>query len=185
MPILSEKQMEQQTPKKGYIQIYTGDGKGKTTAALGVAIRAAGYGMKTYIGQFMKGQHYGELTALSDHPCITIEQYGDTDCVHREKATQKHIDQAHHGLERARQILVSNQYDIIILDEINVAIWFDLVTLENVIELLDERPENVEVILTGRRAPAALIEIADMVSDVKEIKHYYNRGVKARTGIER
>ena len=176
---------KRQTHNKGCIQIYTGNGKGKTTAAIGLAIRAAGYGMKTYIGQFMKGQHYGELTALRDHPCITIEQYGDVECVHREEITQKHIDQAQQGLKQAREAMHSNQYDIIILDEINVAVWFDLITTEEVIELLNERPKNVEFILTGRRAPEAFLEMADLVSDVKEVKHYYNRGVKARTGIER
>jgi cob(I)alamin adenosyltransferase len=177
--------VKEKTDKKGYIQIYTGDGKGKTTAAIGLAIRAAGYGMKTYIGQFMKGQHYGELTALRDHPCITIEQYGDVECVHREEITQKHIDQAQQGLKQAREAMHSHQYDIIILDEINVAVWFDLITTEDVIELLNERPKNVEFILTGRRAPKAFLEMADLVSDVKEIKHYYKQGVKARTGIER
>lgn len=177
--------MIKQIHNKGCIQIYTGNGKGKTTAAIGLAIRAAGYGMKTYIGQFMKGQHYGELTALRDHPFISIEQYGDVACVHREEITQKHIDQAQQGLQRARKAMHSNQYDIIILDEINVAVWFDLITVEEVIELLNERPKNVEFILTGRRAPEAFLEIADLVSDIKEIKHYYNRGVKARTGIER
>lgn len=177
--------MKEKTDKKGYIQIYTGDGKGKTTAAIGLAIRAAGYGMKTYIGQFMKGQHYGELTALRDHPCITIEQYGDVECVHREEITQKHIDQAQQGLKQARTAMHSHRYDIIILDEINVAVWFDLIRTEDVIELLNERPKNVEFILTGRRAPEAFLEIADLVSDVKEIKHYYTRGVKARIGIER
>jgi cob(I)alamin adenosyltransferase len=177
--------MKEKTDKKGYIQIYTGDGKGKTTAAIGLAIRAAGYGMKTYIGQFMKGQHYGELTALRDHPYITIEQYGDVECVHREEITQKHMDQAQQGLKQAWKATHSHRYDIIILDEINVAVWFDLITTEDVIELLNERPKNVEFILTGRRAPEAFIEMADLVSDVKEIKHYYKQGVKARTGIER
>jgi len=177
--------MEKKTDKKGYIQIYTGDGKGKTTAALGMAIRAAGHGKKTYIGQFMKGQHYGELTALRDHPYITIEQYGDAECVHREEITQKHIDQSHRGLERARRAMLSNQYDIIILDEINVAVWFDLITTKEVLELLNDRPENMEVVLTGRRAPEELIEIADLVSEVKAVKHYFDRGVKARDGIER
>jgi len=177
--------MGNQTDRKGYIHIYTGDGKGKTTAAIGLAIRAAGYGMKTYIGQFMKGQHYGELAALRDHPCITIEQYGDVECVHREEITQKHIDQAQLGLKQARKAMHSHQYDIIILDEINVAIWFDLITVEDVLELLNERPENIEFILTGRRSPKELMEIADLVSEVKEIKHYYTQGVKARTGIER
>jgi cob(I)alamin adenosyltransferase len=177
--------MENRTDRKGYIHIYTGDGKGKTTAAIGLAIRAAGYGMKTYIGQFMKGQHYGELTALRDHPCITIEQYGDTGCVHREEITQKHMDQAQQGLNQARKAMHSHRYDIIILDEINVAVWFDLIKAEEVLELLRERPKNVEFILTGRHAPEAFLEMADLISEVKEIKHYYNRGVKARTGIER
>jgi len=177
--------MGNQTARKGYIHIYTGDGKGKTTAAIGLAIRAAGYGMKTYIGQFMKGQLYGELTALRDHLYITFEQYGDVECVHREEITQKHIAQAQQGLKRVWEVMFSNQYDIIILDEINVAVWFDLIKAEDVIELLNERPKNIEFILTGRRAPEALMEIADLVSDVKEIKHYYNQGVKARTGIER
>ena len=177
--------MKKKTNKKGYIHIYTGDGKGKTTAAIGLAIRAAGYGMKTYIGQFMKGRHYGELTALRDHPCITIEQYGDVECVHREEITQKHIDQAQQGLMQARKAMHSHEYDIIILDEINVAVWFDLIAAEDVLELLNERPNHIEFILTGRRAPKAFIEMADIVSDVKEIKHYYNQGVKARIGIER
>lgn len=177
--------MENQARNKGYIQIYTGDGKGKTTAAIGQAIRAAGHGMKTYIGQFMKGQHYGELTALRDHACITIEQYGDVKCLHREEIQKKHIDQAQRGLEQAREAILSHQYDIVILDEINVAVWFDLITTNQVIELLNSRPENVEVILTGRRAPRELIEIADLVSDVKAVKHYFDQGILARTGIER
>lgn len=177
--------MTKKIRNKGCIQIFTGDGKGKTTAALGIAIRAAGYGMKTYMGQFMKGRHYGELTALNGHPCITIEQYGDADCVHREKVTQKHMNQAQQGLKRAREMMLSNQFDIIVLDEINVAIWFGLLEKESVMEVLRERPEHVEVILTGRRAPQSLIDIADLVSDIREIKHYYSLGVKARTGIER
>jgi cob(I)alamin adenosyltransferase len=177
--------MERHPLKKGYVHIYTGDGKGKTTAALGLAIRAAGYGMKTYIGQFMKGQHYGELTSLHDHPYITIEQYGDAECVHREEITQKHVDHAQQGLKRAQEIMLSNQYNIIILDEINVAVWFDLIATHQVLEFLNNRPEHMEIILTGRRAPAALVEIADVVSEVKEIKHPYHRGITARIGIER
>lgn len=177
--------MGNQTDRKGYIHIYTGDGKGKTTAALGLAIRAAGYGMKTYIGQFMKGRHYGELTALRGHPCITIEQYGDVECVHREEITQKHIDQAQQGLKQVRKAMHSHQYDIIILDEINVAVWFGLITIKEVLELLNERPKNIESILTGRRAPEAFLEMADLVSEIKEIKHYFNHGITARTGIER
>jgi len=173
------------TSIKGCIQIYTGDGKGKTTAALGVAIRAAGYGLKTYIGQFMKGQHYGELTALRDNPCITVEQYGDIKCIQREEVTQKDIDLAGKGLVVALDAMLSGQYDIVVLDEINVAIWFDLLSVKQVMDFLDKRPENVEVILTGRRAPQELIEYADLVSEIKEVKHYYNQGIPARNGIER
>jgi len=171
--------------QKGYVQVYTGDGKGKSTAALGLALRASGYGMRTYIGQFMKGQHYGELDALRDHPCITIEQYGDPRCIRREEVTPEHVAQAHRGLERARAALISGRYDIVVLDEVNVTIWFGLLDVEEVLALLDQRPEQVEVILTGRRAPQELIERADLVTEMREVKHYYQQGVMARKGIER
>lgn len=169
----------------GYVQIYTGDGKGKTTAALGLALRAAGHGLRTYIGQFMKGQSYGELDALRDHPAITIEQYGDVRCIRREEVTPAHVEQAHRGLERARQALLSGQYDIVVLDEVNVTIWFGLLTVEEVLALVDQRPARVELVLTGRRAPQALIERADLVTEMREVKHYYQQGVEARKGIER
>ena len=170
---------------RGYVQVYTGDGKGKTTAALGLALRAAGHGMRTYVGQFMKGQHYGELEALRDHPLITIEQYGDVRCIRREEVTAEHVAQARRGLERARQAMLSGQYHIVVLDEINVAIWFGLLGVEDVLSVLDERPAEVEVVLTGRRAPPELIERADLVTEMREVKHYYQRGVPAREGIER
>jgi cob(I)alamin adenosyltransferase len=177
--------MSHQQLSKGYVQVYTGDGKGKTTAALGLALRASGHGMRTYIGQFMKGQIYGELDALRDHPCITIEQYGDVRCIRREEATPDHVAQAQRGLERAREAMLSGEYDIVVLDEVNVTIWFGLLTVEEVLALLDEKPEHVEVILTGRRAPQELIERADLVTEMREIKHYYQQGVLAREGIER
>lgn len=170
---------------KGYVQVYTGDGKGKTTAALGLALRASGHEMRTYIGQFMKGQRYGELEALRDHPYITIEQYGDVRCIRREEVTPEHVAQARRGLERAREAMLSGRYDIVVLDEVNVAIWFGLLTVEEVLAFLDQRPEHVEVILTGRRAPPELIERADLVTEMREIKHYYQQGVLARKGIER
>jgi cob(I)alamin adenosyltransferase len=124
---------------KGYVQVYTGDGKGKTTAALGLALRASGHGMRAYIGQFMKGQHYGELDALRDHPLITIEQYGDVCCIRREEVTPEHVAQAHRGLERAREALLSGEYDIIVLDEVNVTIWFGLLTVKEVLAFLGWR----------------------------------------------
>ena len=110
--------------QKGIFRYTPETARVKQTAALGLSIRAAGHGLKTYMGQFMKGQHYGELTALRDNPCITIEQYGDIKCIHRDQVTQKNIDQAEHGLIKARDAMLSGQYDIVILDEINVTIWF-------------------------------------------------------------
>jgi cob(I)alamin adenosyltransferase len=167
------------------VQVYTGDGKGKTTAALGLALRASGHGLHTYIGQFMKGQRYGELEALRDHPLITLEQYGDPRCIHREEVTTEHVAQAHRGLEQARKAMLSGDYDLIVLDEVNVSIWFGLLETEDVLALLDQKPEHVEVVLTGRRAPQALIDRADLVTEMREVKHYYQQGVKARAGVER
>jgi cob(I)alamin adenosyltransferase len=176
--------MIRQRLSKGYVHIYTGDGKGKTTAALGLALRAAGHGMRTYIGQFMKGHPYGELEALVGHPAITIEQYGDTHFIRREEMTTEHVAQAYCGLERAREAMHSNRYDLVVLDEINVAIWFGLVSVEDVLALLESRPLNVELILTGRGAPQRLIDRADLVTEMQELKHYYQQGVTAREGIE-
>jgi cob(I)alamin adenosyltransferase len=167
------------------VQLYTGDGKGKTTAALGLALRASGRGLHTYIGQFMKGQRYGELEALRDDSFITVEQYGSPRCIRREEVTAEHVAEAHEGLERAREAMVSGDYDLIVLDEINVSIWFGVLETDEVLALLDEKPEHVEVVLTGRRAPQALIDRADLVTEMREIKHYYEQGVMARVGIER
>jgi len=171
--------------RRGYVQIYTGDGKGKTTAALGLALRASGHGMRTYIGQFMKGQQYGELIALRDLPLITIEQYGDVRCIHREEVTADHVAQAARGLARAREAMVSGEYDIVVLDEANVAIWFGLLTVDDVLAFLDGVPDGVEIVLTGRRAPDALLDRADLVTEMRSVKHYYDQGVPARKGIER
>jgi cob(I)alamin adenosyltransferase len=170
---------------EGYVQVYTGDGKGKTTAALGLALRASGHGMRTYVGQFMKGQPYGELDALRDHPHITIEQYGDVRCIRREEVTPEHVAQARQGLERARKAMLSGDYDVVVLDEVNVAIWFGLLDVEEVLAFLEQRPKQVELVLTGRRAPEELIRRADLVTEMREVKHYYQQGVGARNGIER
>jgi len=168
----------------GHIHVYTGDGKGKTCAALGLALRASGHGMQTYIGQFMKGTHYGELEALKENPLIIIEQYGGERCIRKEEVTREHIDQALAGLERAREAMLSGRYDIVVLDEVNVAIWFGLLTVEEVLAFLEQRPVNVELILTGRRAPVELIVRADLVTEMIEVKHYYQQGLPARNGIE-
>ena len=168
----------------GYVHVYTGDGKGKTTAAIGLAVRAAGHDRRTYIGQFMKGQEYGELVALERLPQITIEQYGDPVCIRKEDVTSKHITDAEAGLERVTKALMSGRYDVVVLDEVNVALWFGLLTEEAVLKLLDARPPEIELVLTGRRAPQAILDRADLVTEMREVKHYYADGVVARKGIE-
>ena len=170
---------------KGYIQVYTGDGKGKTTAALGLALRASGHGLYTYIGQFMKGQSYGELEALRGNEYITVEQYGNAHHIHKDRVATDDVERAHRGLQLAREALLSGFYNIVVLDEVNVAAWFGLLEASDVLALLDERPENVEVVLTGRRAPREFIDRADLVTEMRSVKHYYEQGISARPGIER
>lgn len=170
--------------KKGYVQIYTGDGKGKTTAALGLALRCAGYKQRVFIGQFMKGQYYGELTALKDVEEIDIEQFGDAGCIRREEVSDIHRKHAEKGLARIEEVVESGKYRMIILDEIVVAIWFGIIALEKVLAVVKRRPVNVELILTGRRAPEELLALADLVTEMKEVRHYYQEGVEAREGIE-
>lgn len=171
--------------ERGCVQVYTGDGKGKTTAALGLALRASGRGYPVYIGQFMKGQDYGELHALPRLGSVTHEQYGDPGWVYKGKVTEEQRTLAQIGLEKARAALVSGNYRIVILDEINMALWFELVSLEAVLELLEARPPQVELVLTGRRADPAILERADLITEMREVKHYYAQGVPAREGIEK
>ncbi len=172
--------------KKGYIQVYTGNGKGKTTAALGLALRAAGRGMKVYIGQFMKGQEYGELDAINNYlsEWITMEQYGTPKFVVG-KPSEEDIKMAKEGLKKAKNAMLSGNYDIIILDEVNVSIYLKTLDLDDVIEFISAKPSDVELILTGRYAPEEIINLADLVTEMKEIKHYYTKGVIAREGIEK
>ncbi len=171
--------------KKGCVQVYTGDGKGKTTAALGLALRAAGAGLKVRIVQFMKGQDYSELKALEkfkDH--IEIIQTGGIKCIRKEEVTDFDRAEARRGLDLARKTITKNDVDILILDEILVARWFELVTVDDIIALIDKRPQDMELILTGRRATEEIIDRADLVTEMREIKHYYQKGVPARRGIE-
>ncbi len=169
----------------GYVHLYTGDGKGKTTAALGLSLRAAGHGLKTFIGQFMKGQYYGELTALAAVPQVTVEQFGDEGCIQRHEVTDLHRGHAGKGLARISEVMAEGGYQVIIMDEICVAIWFGLVSVEDVLVVVQGRPAGVELVLTGRRAPTELVDAADLVTEMREVKHYYSKGVLARDGIER
>lgn len=172
---------------KGYVQVYTGNGKGKTTAALGLALRAAGYGQRVYIGQFLKGQNYGELLSVRKlAPLITIEQFGRKGFIHvTESPDDEDIERAEKGLQKCLKAMLSQKYRIIVLDEINVALHFHILTEKEVHDFLGQRPEDVEVVLTGRYAPPSLIKAADLVTEMKEKKHYYAKGVRARLGIEK
>lgn len=169
---------------KGYIHIYTGNGKGKTTAAFGLAVRAKYAGQKVYIGQFIKSMKYHEVNIEKDLTDIKIEQFG-TGCFISRKPNKEDIEAAKDALKKCGNILKEGIYDLVILDEINIALYFKFFSVEDVIRILDNRAENVEVVLTGRYAPKELMEKADLVTEMKEIKHYYEKGVPARGGIER
>ena len=172
---------------KGYVHVYTGNGKGKTTAALGLAFRAMGHGLKTYIGQFMKGQHYGELDAARMvKGFITIEQYGKDTFIHSTTPPDpSDVRMAVNGLSKIRDAMFSGLYNIIVLDEIITAHYFHLVSLDDMLELIKQKPDGIELIFTGRYAPSALIDSADVVTEMTEINHYYQENVNARDGIER
>jgi len=168
--------------KKGYTQVYTGNGKGKTTAALGLALRAICDGNKVFFGQFMKGQYTSELKAQNYLPNLTIEQFGDIKFI--VKATEDDVRRTHRAFEKMSSILTSGIYNLVIFDEINTAMQLNLLPIQWVLSLLNLKPERTEVILTGRGAPKEIIERADLVTIMNEHKHYYNNGVQARIGIE-
>jgi cob(I)alamin adenosyltransferase len=173
---------------KGYIQVYTGSGKGKTTAALGLALRAAGRGMKTYIAQFMKKTEYGELWAIRDHlkAYITIEQFGLPEFhTSGEKISEEERNAAQAGIEAVKRAVAGGTYQIVILDEVNVALYFKIVEIDTILEIMDQKPDQVELILTGRHAPMEIQKRADLVTEMLEIKHYYTQNVPARPGIEK
>jgi cob(I)alamin adenosyltransferase len=176
-----------QTIGKGYVQVYTGNGKGKTTAALGLAFRAMGCGVRTYVGQFMKGQKYSELDAALKVPeFITIEQFGKDTFVHvKYPPLPEDIELVQKGLARVKQAIKSRKYNIVVLDEITTAFHFNLLSIEDMLDLIKSKPDGVELIFTGRYAPKELIEAADLVTEMTEIKHYYQKNVPARQGIEK
>jgi len=170
---------------EGLIQVYTGPGKGKTTAALGQALRAAGRGLKVYIIQFIKGGFdYGELYIIDRIPNVTLRAFGRGRFITGGKPAKEDVEQAVEALKLAKEVVKSGEYDVVILDEVNVALYYKLIPLEEVLKLMDEKPKHVELVLTGRKAPREVIEKADLVTEMVEIKHPYQKGKPPRLGIE-
>jgi len=169
----------------GLIQVYTGDGKGKTTAALGLALRAAGQGLRVYIVQFMKGwPDYGELTALRHQPNITLVQFGRPDWVNRDNPDPRDVRMAQEAWQHGLDVLSDGRYDVVVLDEINVALDYGLVSLQQVLALLEARPGHVELVLTGRNAHPEVVRRAHLVTEMRAVKHPYDAGIDGRKGIE-
>ena len=168
----------------GYIHVYTGPGKGKTTAALGLGLRAVGAGFKVYMIQFMKGRRYSELDAIANLSNFTVVQHGRDEFVNKDNPEQIDIDLAQEGFAHAKDIIKNKKYDMVILDEINVAIDFNLIDLDDVVKLVEGKPEKLELVLTGRYAHPEIMKIADLVTEMLEIKHPYQQGIKARKGID-
>jgi cob(I)alamin adenosyltransferase len=171
--------------EKGLIQVYTGAGKGKTTAAIGQAMRACGHGLKVIMIQFMKGKiNYGELKTAQSLPNFSIEQYGLPTFVEKGNPSEEDLRLAQEGFARAKETIRSGEFDLVILDEINVAVDYGLLPLDEVLKLMKERPPTVELILTGRYAHPQIARMADLVTEMVDIKHHYDRDVQARKGIE-
>ncbi len=173
-----------------YIQIYTGNGKGKTTAVLGLTIRALGAGKSVFIGQFLKNREYSEIKMLSriedildSEQLLHVEQFGIDRCIGQNPRPED-VKAAQQGWDRILAATRSGEYDIVIMDEINIAIHLKLIDKKAVTDLMEKKPESVELILTGRYADKEIMKKADLVSEVQDVKHYYSKGIKARAGIE-
>ena len=180
--------MVQQTsgaPLKGYVQVYTGDGKGKTTAALGLSLRAAGAGLRVLIAQFIKRGDYSEIKSLKRYAdLITVAQFGKGRLIVG-SAPLECIELAHEGLECVKACIASGDYDVVVLEEANVAVTKGLISVQELLDLIETKPENVELVITGRNAAQQIIEKADLVTEMKAVKHYFHEGIKARVGIEK
>jgi cob(I)alamin adenosyltransferase len=171
--------------EKGLVQVYTGNGKGKTSAAFGLALRAIGRNLKVYMIQFIKGGFdYGELYAVKNLPNFTLKAFGRGKFVTSTPPQKEDVNLAQEALSFAEKIVQSGAYDVVILDEINVALDLQLISLEDVLKLIKSKPPKLELVLTGRNAPEEVIRVADLVTDMKEVKHPFNKGTEARKGIE-
>jgi cob(I)alamin adenosyltransferase len=169
----------------GYVHVYTGDGKGKTTAALGLAMRAVGAGWNVFMAQFVKGMKYSELAAMDLlSPQLQVRQYGRSCFLEREPQGTD-FERAEHGLGECRRAAASGDYQMVILDEANVAVAFGLLRVDDLIQCIDDKPPGMELVFTGRWAHPQLLERADLVTEMKEVKHYYQRGILARVGVEK
>ncbi len=170
---------------KGLVQIFTGNGKGKTTAALGTILRAAGHGLKILTVFFMKGDYsYGEYSTLTRLPNVDVTSFGFRHLTDPANIKPEEIEQARLALAAAREGVLSGNYDLVVLDEVNVAVDFKLLEAEDVIQLIKDKPDQVELILTGRYADARLIDMADLVTEMVKVKHPFDKGIKARKGVE-
>lgn len=171
--------------EKGLVQVYTGDGKGKTSSAFGLALRAVGRGLKVYIIQFIKGGFdYGELYVVDRLPNLKLKAFGRGKFVTERPPGKEDVELAQEALALSQEVVKSGEYDIVILDEISVALNLKLISLEKVLELIKHKPKHVELVLTGRSAPGEIIKAADLVTEMREVKHPFHKGYQARKGIE-
>ncbi len=168
----------------GFVHVYTGDGKGKTTAAFGLALRAAGAGKQVFIAQFVKSMIYSEVKTVDQFlPNITVKQYG-LNCFLINTPDDNDMEAARKGLEEVKQMVSSGEYDMVVLDEATIAVFYNLISSTELIETIKGRNPRTEIVVTGRYASSDLIEIADLVTEMKEVKHYYRKGIESRVGIE-
>lgn len=171
--------------EKGLVQVYTGDGKGKTSAAFGLALRAIGRGLRVYVVQFIKGGFdYGELHIVKRLPNLALSAFGRGKFVTDMPPSREDVKLAEEAFDLAREVVYAGEYDVVILDEINVVLNLKMIEIDRVVELIENKPEHVELILTGRHAPAQVVERADLVTEMREVKHPYSQGVHPRRGIE-
>jgi len=175
----------EQRLEQGLVQVYTGDGKGKTSAAFGLALRAVGRGLKVYVIQFIKGGFdYGELYVVERLPNFKLKAFGRGKFVTDVSPAEDDVRLAKEAFELAREVVSGGEYDVVVLDEINVALHLKLVGIEEVVDLIRRKPKHVELVLTGRSAPSEVVELADLVTEMREVKHPYTKGVPPRKGIE-